>query len=128
MSALGLRFLVFSSCNSPVAVLCLRISARWFRLSDAQPGRLHCKLDWSKFRMHRILWLLAVLLSVACAVAQTAPATPDPYKPVLDRLQSITVIPLGTWQAHAADLAHGETRRARPLLSLLGPKGICIAL
>ncbi|MGA9646054.1 MAG: glycoside hydrolase family 38 C-terminal domain-containing protein, partial [Candidatus Korobacteraceae bacterium] len=33
---------------------------------------------------------------------------PDPYKPLLDRLQSITVIPLPTWQAHAADLPHGE--------------------
>jgi alpha-mannosidase len=27
---------------------------------------------------------------------------------VLDRLQSITAIPLATWQAHAADMPHGE--------------------
>jgi len=58
--------------------------------------------------MHRTLRLLAVLLVSACAFAQTATAPPDPYKPVLDRLQSITVIPLPTWQIHAADLAHGE--------------------
>ncbi len=27
---------------------------------------------------------------------------------MLDRLQSVTVVPLSSWQAHAADLAHGE--------------------
>ena len=58
--------------------------------------------------MHRTLRLLAVLLTSAYVFAQT-PSTPaDPYKPVLDRLQSITVIPLASWQAHTADLAHGE--------------------
>jgi alpha-mannosidase len=101
-------FLAFSPLESPVAGFCLRVFASWFRLSDAQPGWLHCKLDWSKFRMHRTHRLLAVLLTSACAFAQTASAPPDPYKPVLDRLQSITVIPLPSWQAHAADLAHGE--------------------
>jgi len=58
--------------------------------------------------MHRTLRLLVVLLTSACAFAQTATAPPDPYKPVLDRLQSITSIPLPTWQAHAADIPHGE--------------------
>ena len=58
--------------------------------------------------MHRTFWLLAVLLISACAFAQTATLPADPYKPVLDRLQSITVIPLPSWQAHAADLPHGE--------------------
>jgi len=58
--------------------------------------------------MHRTLRLLAVLFTSACALAQSASAPADPYKPVLDRLQSITVIPLPVWQAHAADLAHGE--------------------
>ncbi len=58
--------------------------------------------------MHRTLRLLAVLLTSAYVFAQTPPAPADPYKPVLDRLQSITVIPLSSWQAHTADLAHGE--------------------
>jgi alpha-mannosidase len=57
--------------------------------------------------MHRPLRLIAVLLTSACAIGQTS-APPDPYKPVLDRLQSISVIPLPDWQIHAADLAHGE--------------------
>ena len=58
--------------------------------------------------MHRTLRLLAVLLTSAYVFAQTPPAPADPYKPVLDRLQAITVIPLASWQAHTADLAHGE--------------------
>src|SRR5271167_3699452 len=101
-------FLAFSPFHSSVAILSLRASASWFRLSDAQPGWPRCEIDWSKFRMHRTLRLLAVLLTTACSWAQTAPVPPDPYKPVLDRLQSITVIPLPTWQTHAADLPHGE--------------------
>jgi alpha-mannosidase len=58
--------------------------------------------------MHRTFRLLVVLLTCCCAFAQTPAAPPDPYKPVLDRLQAITVIPLPIWQAHAADLPHGE--------------------
>ena len=52
--------------------------------------------------------MLAVVLLACFAFAQSPSAPPDPYKPVLDRLQSITVIPLPTWQTHAADLPHGE--------------------
>ena len=58
--------------------------------------------------MHRTLRAFVVLLTSSCAFAQTAPAPADPYKPVLDRLQSISVIPLPSWQTHAADLPHGE--------------------
>ena len=58
--------------------------------------------------MNRTLRLLVVLLFATCSFAQTASTVPGPYKPVLDRLQSITVIPLPEWQGHAADLAHGE--------------------
>ena len=58
--------------------------------------------------MNRTLRLLIVLLFAICSFAQITSTTPDPYKPVLDRLQSITVIPMPDWQAHAADLAHGE--------------------
>src|SRR5208283_4415963 len=76
--------------------------------SDAQPGHSPCEVGGSKFHMHRTLRLLIVLFTSACVLAQSSSAPADPYKPVLDRLQSITVIPLPAWQAHAADLAHGE--------------------
>ena len=64
--------------------------------------------------MKRTLRVLVVLLTAACALAQTANAPPDPYKPVLDRLQSITAIPLAVWQTHAGDLAHGEDPALSP--------------
>jgi alpha-mannosidase len=58
--------------------------------------------------MNRTRCFLFFLL-VSCFTFAQSPATPpDPYKPVLDRLQSITAIPLPAWQAHAADLPHGE--------------------
>ena len=58
--------------------------------------------------MNRTRCFLFFLLVSSFALAQSPSTPPDPYKPVLDRLQSITVIPLPTWQAHAADLPHGE--------------------
>src|ERR1039458_8386800 len=58
--------------------------------------------------MNRTRCFLFFLLISGFAFAQSPSAPPDPYKPLLDRLQSITVIPLPTWQAHAADLPHGE--------------------
>jgi alpha-mannosidase len=58
--------------------------------------------------MKRISSFLLCVLFAAVAFAQTTSTPPDPYKPVLDRLQSITVVPLATWQVHAADLPHGE--------------------
>ena len=57
------------------------------------------------------LWV--VVLLAACIVcisplAQDKPAAPpDPYKPVLDRLQAITVMPVQDWKHHD-DLAHPE--------------------
>ena len=65
--------------------------------------------------MNRASYLFFFFLVPALTFAQTSPFPPDPYKPILDRLQSITVIPLPTWQAHAADLPHGED----PALSLV---------
>jgi alpha-mannosidase len=35
-------------------------------------------------------------------------AAPDPHKAVLDRLESLTVIPLADWKTHVADMPHGE--------------------
>jgi alpha-mannosidase len=58
--------------------------------------------------MNHLRCLLLHLLIAGFAFAQTPSAPPDPYKPVLDRLQSITVVPVPTWQVHAADLPHGE--------------------
>ncbi len=67
--------------------------------------------------MNRTPFLLVyVVLVTSSLFAQSPTAPPDPYKPILDRLQSITVIPLPTWQIHAADLAHGED----PALSTTG--------
>ena len=58
--------------------------------------------------MNRTRCFLFFLLVSCFTFAQSPSAPPDPYKPVLDRLQSITAIPLPAWQAHAADLPHGE--------------------
>src|ERR1035438_10250568 len=58
--------------------------------------------------MNRTRCLLFFLLVSGFAFAQSPAVPPDHYKPVLDRLQSITVVPLPTWKARAADLPHGE--------------------
>ncbi|HTV57840.1 MAG TPA: glycoside hydrolase family 38 C-terminal domain-containing protein [Verrucomicrobiae bacterium] len=58
---------------------------------------------------HRFpLSLLLIFFAAACASAQSTQPPPDPYKPVLDRLQSITSVPLSSWYVHDADLPHGE--------------------
>lgn len=57
------------------------------------------------------LFLLIVLAALsALSLAQPAPAAaaPDPYKPLLERLQSISEIPLADWRAHDGNLPHGE--------------------
>jgi alpha-mannosidase len=46
-------------------------------------------------------------LLVACAAAAQTAAPPAAWKPVLDRLQTITVLPLPEWRSHA-DAAHPE--------------------
>jgi len=48
----------------------------------------------------------AVLLFAFACSAQTT-ETPDPYKSTLDRLQSLTTLPLPEWQFHS-DVAHPE--------------------
>ena len=58
--------------------------------------------------MNRNCCCLFLLFVSSFTLGQSPAAPPDLYKPVLDRLQSITTIPLPSWQAHAADLAHGE--------------------
>ena len=55
-----------------------------------------------------VLALLVFSLSTDIAIAQTQPP-PDPYKPLLDRLQSTTTLPLDAWKVITTDLPHGET-------------------
>ena len=54
------------------------------------------------------LSIVFFLLASSSSIAQSQTAPADSYKPVLDRLQSIVVIPLDNWRAHAIDLPHGE--------------------
>ncbi len=50
--------------------------------------------------MNRTCCFLLFFLTISGFIfAQPTSAPSDPYKPVLDRLQSITVIPLPTWQS-----------------------------
>src|SRR5271166_1423664 len=52
--------------------------------------------------------VILLLLTSLFAIAQDQPPA-DPYKPVLDRLQAITAMPLENWRMAAAAVAHGET-------------------
>jgi alpha-mannosidase len=52
-------------------------------------------------------FVVLIFLASLIASAQTQPAA-DPYKPVLDRLQAITTIPLKDWRIVSQDLPHGE--------------------
>jgi alpha-mannosidase len=52
--------------------------------------------------------LILVCLAPASASAQSAATLSDPFKPTLDRLQSISEISVSSWSIHNADLAHGE--------------------
>jgi len=55
--------------------------------------------------------VIAFVLSVTSFLsAQSLPAPPNPYAPVLDRLNEITAIPLNGWTQVSGDIAHGETR------------------
>jgi alpha-mannosidase len=59
--------------------------------------------------MTRIRYLLCVMLFLFASISVKAQSpSPEPYKPVLDRLQAVTTIPLASWYIHAADLPHGE--------------------
>jgi alpha-mannosidase len=54
------------------------------------------------------LLFLCLLFIPLLAQDKPAPAPPDPFKPVLDRLQSISVLPLDQWRSHEGNIAHGE--------------------
>src|SRR3954471_9465488 len=50
---------------------------------------------------------LLILLIALFATAQN-PSAPDPYKPILDRLNAVSMLPLADWRAHPGNLPHGE--------------------
>jgi len=52
--------------------------------------------------------LAIVILAFSTIATSRTPPSSDPYKPVLDRLQAITTIPLDSWKMISVDLAHGE--------------------
>ncbi len=57
--------------------------------------------------MRNAVCVVLLLVFVSFAVAQNPMQPPDPYKPVLDRLQAITIMPVQDWRHHD-DLAHPE--------------------
>ena len=59
-------------------------------------------------RIRLLLCLLSVFLVALTSQAQSQPPASDPYKPVLDRLESISSVPLSTWYVHDANMPHGE--------------------
>jgi alpha-mannosidase len=58
--------------------------------------------------------LLPLLFSTLFVFAQ-AQLTPDPYAPVLDRLQSVSTRALNGWTVIPADLPHGEIPPSMPM-------------
>ena len=57
---------------------------------------------------HSTLTLLVLFLISTIAFSQSQSAPPNPYAPVLDRLNEITAIPLSGWTEVPGDMAHGE--------------------
>ena len=57
-------------------------------------------------RIHRSLIVLIAISYCAVCAGQEKPAA-DPHKPVLDRLQEITLLPVHDWKQHA-DVPHPE--------------------
>src|SRR5208337_3917415 len=54
---------------------------------------------------HRLFIVIVAFSAIAASQSQP-PA--DPYKPVLDRLQAVTTMPLTKWKAINAEMPHGE--------------------
>jgi alpha-mannosidase len=76
-------------------------------LQSAQPNHYE-SFRASNMKRSPVVAVLLFLLPITIAVAQTKPP-PDPYKPVLERLQAITTMPLDGWKVIGTDLPHGET-------------------
>ena len=61
---------------------------------------------WDRIGCFFAAFMVALLTSSGFCAAQVAPAG-NPYKPIVDRLESIVTMPLGEWRYHA-DVAHPE--------------------
>ena len=59
-------------------------------------------------RLVRILVIPVLVSLLGGSLAAQVPQKDTPYKPVLDRLQSITALPLTGWYSHPGNLPHGE--------------------
>jgi alpha-mannosidase len=59
-------------------------------------------------KMKRQLLPVALFALIAANCVNAQPPA-DPYKPVLDRLQATSTLPLESWKVITTDLAHGET-------------------
>jgi alpha-mannosidase len=60
--------------------------------------------------MQRSSVLVVLVIFLATIFTQAQQQSPaDPYKPVRDGLQAITIMPLDTWRVIVTDLPHGET-------------------
>jgi alpha-mannosidase len=69
-------------------------------------------------KLSPIVVLLVPLFSISSAAAQTQTGA-DPYKPVLDRLQAITTMPLKDWTMLPAAIAHGAEVPGVPTATVL---------
>jgi alpha-mannosidase len=58
--------------------------------------------------MKRFRYIILFLLFSSLLAPSQDKAAADPYKPVLDRLQAATTVPLTNWKAVNADVPHGE--------------------
>src|SRR3569832_1416656 len=63
--------------------------------------------------MKRSLWLVVLLVIANASFAQKYPTVaPNPHKGALEKLRSITQIPLTGWAGHVADIPHPEENSA----------------
>ena len=60
-------------------------------------------------RISASVFALAWLALLAAPRASAGPQSPRDWKPIFDRLDSITSMPLGDWRFHEVDGTHGET-------------------
>src|SRR5437763_11180315 len=82
------------------------------RDSDLISRRIYQTMQWSTIQCYLgsvLFSFIAGLPLWAQPLPQAAPAQPsERYRTVLDRLDSITSVPLGRWRFHTADISHPE--------------------
>src|SRR5664279_2151832 len=67
----------------------------------------------NKANMKRPLLFIALFALIAASRVNAQPPA-DPYKPVLDRLQAITTLPVKDWTSQPAAMAHCEEASDSP--------------